>query len=405
MIKKNKYSNLIVSLILILLCFYCFIDYLNGYLLFSYGPLQISQIYKGVLIISLASWIILSCNINNLFFPLLLLLFFLLGIMVRIITNNNDDLGIILISRILLFSLFLLFFIKVNNVNSKRYSKLININFYVLVSSIILGLFGVGLSTYGSLPLIESPGHGIKGFFVAGNELGALFIFFSVLYLVTNNNIFFSTLRRRLFLIFITFISILIGTKTAILGCIFIFSFIEFFLSPKKNIPLKLFISLIILFTIVYFYNDRLISLLSRQYYFFEKNNLFDFIYSGRISFIEDTLDFLLSRNEILIYFFGIDLNVLSQYVKGATEVDLIDIGVWLGIPTMFLILFMYVYMILYISALKRNSKIKLIIFTLVLLFFISLVAGHILTSGMLLPLMPLALFSAKLSTLENHNE
>ncbi|WP_042846698.1 O-antigen ligase family protein [Providencia rettgeri] len=405
--EQRKISNLNVKAIIFLLTFYCLTDYINGYLTINYSFSNLSQLYKSFLIVLLLTWLVITRKGKSIFYLILLFIFFLLGILIRIITSNADDFGIVLISRIILFFLFLTFFENISISYESQYLKLLSINFLVLCITVIIGLFGIGLSTYGSVSLSESQGHGIKGFFIAGNELGALFIFLGVLFLASQKKLFYSNKFRRCILLLIIFISLLIGTKTSILGSILILLYSEFFLLSKKTILVRFFIIALFSFAVLYNYSESIANLFSRQIFFFQNTNFIDFVYSGRIEFINDTLNLLLEKDNILIYFFGIDVNILSQFVKGATEVDIIDISIWLGIPAAILIFSLYLYVISKVKKYNVNSspQIRLIVFTLLLLLIVSFIAGHILTSGMLFPLIPLAIFSARLFRSGNKNE
>lgn len=383
MIKSNY-----LTIIFYLFIPFCFIDVINGYFAFHGINIPLSQIYKLIIIISLIPLVI-----NN-----VLLLFISSALLVGIIyqvanytVSFSEDIAVLI--RIFIFILALLAFYNARNLLRPNHLELINkiyiVNFIFIFLSVLSGLLGFGLTTYGNHLASEIKHLGFKGFFYAGNELGALLICLLpvVVFSLTKNR------YKILTIILFIFISFLIGTKTAILA-ILILSVIIIFSYVKTKLIFKvvlLITVMILIFCIGYYFSDTLESKFELLSYYYDSRGLNYLILSGRDVMFLDAVSFVNDQFTLFDYFFGVGSSYAASQVK-SVEIDFADIMIWNGIFWMFLIYSIFISFSIYVSRLMPKDE-RLVIKTMfILILLASMIAGHVLTSAMLLPIISLML-------------
>jgi len=270
--------------------------------------------------------------------------------------------------------------------------------FLVLVANIVLGVLGFGFSSYdygGSDPDASSE-IGIKGFFYAGNEVSGIFIvlFSSALHLLWQEH-------KKLYFFFAPLVlltGILIATKAAMLSAALLIFIIPIFnernrllnltwLKVKMILPLII-VAVILAFILVPIFEST--GLWGRFIWFYEKKGLIGIILSGRDDFIFAAMDAFMHHANLIDILFGFSKTGLGQITKNAMEIDPIDMYFWYGVSGIILFMaYLGVFLrVSYLATVKGNSLWgPCVLIINIALFSVSLIAGHIITSGMLAPL------------------
>ncbi|HGS4448024.1 TPA: O-antigen ligase family protein [Vibrio cholerae] len=297
------------------------------------------------------------------------------------------DLSMLLKS--LLLPLALLFFVKNKNsigINAKLIIERVFLITFVMISvNVLLGLLNIGYTTYGSNLISSGNGHGFKGFVFAGNELGALLL---VTYpaVVT----FFKErgfIQLSLINIIYVLVSILIGTKTAMFGIILLVAYNFYSINDKakfKIVIVMLFLSFLSYF--LYLNLSFIENYYDRFMFFYEKNGYLFLIFSGRYEFLREVILFVDYNYNIFDYIFGIGASYANNNFK-SVEIDFFDLFVWHGIIWCIIVYISFVYIMFHVA---RNDKEKQCLFMFVILLLVSSLAGHVLTSAMITPLLAL---------------
>ncbi|WP_042150736.1 MULTISPECIES: O-antigen ligase family protein [unclassified Pseudoalteromonas] len=378
------------------------IDTLTGFFVSGLGlDLKLSAMFKfGLLILLIFA---LACySRKNIIILFSLMLTLLIGPLFNLI-NTYDVMGflfdfsyVIKILTPLMIFLFCIEVIKRWPDNAYRYGlKVFYFSFCVLLFNIIAGILGFGFSSYGSKDGEVSIG--IKGFFYAGNEVSGLFVLlFSFILSAAWNSP-----RKIYFLIMapIAVISgVLIATKAAMIAGLLLVVLIPLVNERYKMFNLtwlKISIftpALVGLIAIVYFAVPILqaTGLWDRLVWFYEKKGVFGIIFSGRNEFAVATLESFYEHAGIIESLFGIGLSGLAVIERLTVEIEPIDMYFWFGIPGLLYLvgLFCSFIYISYRAALKKISFwAPFALIANILLFGLSFIAGHTLTSGMLAPL------------------
>jgi len=290
---------------------------------------------------------------------------------------------------ILLISLLIFTFSGIKYLETYKESVKMQSIIFILIwglysANIILGLCGFGFTQY-------ITGGGIKGFFISGNEFSISYVlitYLSSLQLNKNN-------KKVLILLLIasTIFSFYIGMKVAVLGTILVV--LNFIYVNKGNfvnsLSKKNKIQLLSLFIIIFFFGFIILlrqSFFHRIDFLYRRDGLMGAIFSGREQFALQgfklyTIDFIMKEK-----IFGIGIlreelllgNLVNTHHK-IIELDLLDSILSLGILPTILI---YFYWIKYIFKLSRLHSGHF--FIQIMLFIISLFAGHVLFAHILIP-------------------
>jgi hypothetical protein len=276
---------------------------------------------------------------------------------------------------------------------TRRHLKIIEaiffFNFLVIAVSVSSGILGFGLTTYGGQPASEFRGIGYKGFFYAGNELGALLLCLFPIVFITSKTV---VRKVTLSLIFI-FISFLIGTKTAFISVFFV-AIYSVFLLIKISILNKvtLFILLLTSFTAIFIiFQDQIYFKIDAINYVYSNKGIMYLILSGRDSMFNEAFRYTTNNFSSPDFIFGVGSSYAGSKFK-SVEMDFADILIWSGVIWfLFVYIFYFCFSFYVLFLLDKKSK-KVFGLTLFFLFVASLLAGHVLTSGMLLPILSLYL-------------
>lgn len=387
-------------MILFIAHFYLLVDASNGFLLNSFGTsFGISVIYKAILI-GLVLTAIFFEN-KNIFFTYISLIFALLiGPLYGFLKFSDVAMlgfDISMILKIVGMAIFFTYFYNMMLISpaymSKKIHSIILFNYGVILVNFTLAIMGFGFPAYGHGG--DEEFHvGFKGFFYAANELSPV-LFVITAYLM---QYYFLKNKRAYYLVFsLSFIcAALMLTKTGILSCIILLIGIPVLHEKErlfKMTYIKAFLfSLLILFIIITVVNFEEILVSAGIYqkimFFYEKDGLLGVIFSARDKYASQITTIFVQNFGLFGHVFGIGAAGVEQYLaKYSAEIDLYDIYIWygvLGIIIYFMTLFFPLIRASQIFSKDGYTMVSVTILTSIVLFFVSLAAGHVLTSGML---------------------
>lgn len=371
----------------------CFIDSMNGMFYYKGLSLPISITFKILLLLTLSYNI---RNIKHIHIYMIAVFFIFISYFFGIGYYGYGQIDISV--RYLMLFASLLYFIELNrNLETERIVKLIiNFSFIVISINVFLGYLGFGYTTYDSLPISSGLGFGFKGYFIAGNEVGALLLLILPLLIIVNDLSCKVIFRFFLYVIFFL-LSVSLATKTIIIGTILSILFIESIVTRKK---IFLIVTISLIFSsILYFYSNGVFDKFVERYtYILNEKGFINLIFSGRLDFLSEIWGFHISQNGFLHILFGTPIQYLSLYMKPFVEIDFFDILITNGLFVLIIIICACFYIFTRVLTTKQvNNKSKYILLTpMFILFLVSFFAGHILNSGMLLPILPIVIYFTK---------
>lgn len=361
------------------------IDTINGILIRNYY-ISISAGYKFVLLILMVIYLFKK----RIFIPTIFLIFIIFIICFHLLLNIYNIIGLIWSLKFLLIVSSFYFFqylIKNNKLNIIK--KLFIFDFIVLAFNLIFGIIGFGYAQYGRNDI------GTRGFFYAGNEVGALFIVLSIFLL--SDALINKKMKKYLFLsIIILILGVFLSTKVAVLGVvivIFILPIINFITTKRGFIVNKTsfkilnitFVIFIFLFPFAIYLVLYKMNLIARLSYWMNKVDYITLFYSGRNLLAETIYHYLMKHSTFINSVFGYGYNDILSITGRSVEINLIDFYMLFGILGVILI---YGFFILqFINNIFKNSQIFIykpyIQFAIVFLIILSLSSGHIFNSGL----------------------
>ena len=376
-------SKLFDKLIFIFIIIQPFIDAITMYQIRSpIKIISISVITRGLFLVIISFWLYKKCRKKLLFY--ILLGYFVIDVVYIILfTNNSIYQEIANLFQIFYLPLVILFFQLYEN---KKINLSLIFKVYLIYLNFIIVPYFLHIGVYASE---YYPGKsGYYGLFNGGNEISAVILAmlpWIIHYLSNNRNVFLKifTAIETIFCIY------LIGTKTILLGSIIV---LLYFLIPKifkifkkdvlKNILISILIATILLILIIIvvpsmpLYKNILLALK-----FFNVNSLTDFlkievidniIFSGRLNILEN-INEIYCNSQFITYIFGLGETTLLSLKL--IEIDIFDIFYSIGI------LGIFIYLMIMIKGIKKAKLKSIYLFSFILLIFVSLFTGHILTS------------------------
>lgn len=377
-------SKLFDKLIFTFIIIQPFIDAITMYQIRSpIKIISISVITRGLFLVIISFWLYKKCRKKLLFY--ILLGYFVIDVVYIILfTNNSIYQEIANLFQIFYLPLVILFFQLYEN---KKINLSLIFKVYLIYLNFIIVPYFLHIGVYASE---YYPGKsGYYGLFNGGNEISAVILAmlpWIIHYLSNNRNVFLKifTAIETIFCIY------LIGTKTILLGSIIV---LLYFLIPKifkifkkdvlKNILISILIATILLILIIIIvvpsmplYKNILLALK-----FFNVNSLTDFlkievidniIFSGRLNILEN-INEIYCNSQFITYIFGLGETTLLNLKL--IEIDIFDIFYSIGI------LGIFIYLMIMIKGIKKAKLKSIYLFSFILLIFVSLFTGHILTS------------------------
>ena len=268
----------------------------------------------------------------------------------------------------------------------KRAKACLTLGFWVVIFNVMLGYFNIGYYTYPN-----EGGIGFKGFFVAGNELSALFIVLSCFRLHDVWNAF-SFKKYTINALLVLFIGLSIGTKSVILFSLFVIFVVPFFNLRKKIISFKAFalivVAILLMAAILFFLYNWLDTFRvgQRLLFKFSKFSVFDMIFSGRNIWASQVFERISDADGVTPLFLGYGSVALEGVIgKASLEIDPIDIFLYFGIaPALLLIIWAIYIIVVNVVNLNENYYAPSALVANFALLLFACIAGHVWTSGML---------------------
>lgn len=367
---------------------FCLIDVMNGYFSFHGIGIPLSQLYKAYILL-----LLLPILIRN-YFAINVALFLFFGLFYQssfYTISFGEDVAVLMRNAIFIFSVLAFYQTRglLTYLHFLIIKKVFIVNFLVISFSVLSGILGFGLTTYGNNLASIVRHMGFKGYFYAGNELGALLmcIFPFVVFSIE------SKVKKVSVIFFALTVAASIGTKTALLSVFLISVLIFFYYLNFSRLTKFLLIFIFSILTLVLI--SVLISLLEKRFdiltYVYEERGLIYLILSGRDVMLLNAKEVLIDNFSIMDYIFGVGSSYAAYKVK-SVEIDFADILIWNGILWMLFVHLFYIVFSYYVIHILPKKEKVIAGFMFMLILFASTTAGHVLTSGMLLPLISLTL-------------
>ncbi|WP_455593389.1 O-antigen ligase family protein [Bacteroides sp.] len=365
--------NIIDHLIWILINYSLLFDSINGFFLNSGKNILISSSVKTVLILLVVLRLCEKKTIASVIFVFLYVAFLNLHFSLFIPELLGETFNHLFkfLSVILLFLYVKMQMLSFPQLTHGRIQRTFKIALYVLLINILCGMFGMGYAQY-------SGGIGSRGFFYAGNEVsGVALVLFSYI-LFRQMKLYGKSSWQYISISFLLLISsILLVTKTAILGTLATIFIIQDGSGRKRKV-FKTLIILIIVFVGSYYAVEQT-GILSRWQYMYDKGGILSLLLSNRDSYlIEESVDYI--QSGVLGWLFGLGGN-------RSVEMDPFDALFNYGIIGFTIVYTFYFSLLLKAKRLKKKYSSpysSLALYIDALLLIVSCFSGHILFSGMI---------------------
>lgn len=383
------------SLIVLLLFFNLPVDMVNGILLKSgiVLPMSVSQLYKLSILVLILFRLVFFPGVS-IFIISVAYIFLFFSSLIQAISEEEynfllDD--FIKISKYMTpFIAFFYFQGLFRKGMTPKFEKYffywIYFSYAVLAANILVSLVGLGY------PMYDAGNIGTRGFFFAGNEISAILLILCAVIAYQIWNIYHNKWLYVAFLVFNVFLSILITSKTSVLGIFIIFSVIAF--NPKdfkinvKTVFMILLSILVLIPTVVYFAYKLILSstIMIRLTYFWEKLDFWTFIFSSRNIFVEKMWAYYVKDYSIVQKIIGAGQTYYESFLGTIVEIDLLDVFFAYGILGAMVFCFAIALLIATAYSLKKKSYwhpyARLSYTMILILTIISMFSGHIYSSG-----------------------
>ncbi len=394
---KTDFFSIYLVLILVIIAGGLWIDAVTGFVVFELGvDLKLSLLYKMVLIL-----IILLVLVPTSLKTAITLLFILIALLIPAYTMlirfgrldffiKDVAIAIKIFVPLMVFSFFAMTIKTHKNLVKKWGNRALWINFIGLNVNLFIGALGFGYKSY----KVGDGGFGVNGYYVAGNELGGVFV---LLFSFALARVWDLNRRYYILLAMLTiFWGILIATKTTLLASlilVFIVPIISernrlFSLTKLKVLLFFLMLLVTILVIVFVFPLFSQLALWDRLQWIYQSKGLVGLIFSGREIYSKELLSVFENYFGPLQWLFGAGISGISQWAsKYTAEIDFIDVFIWFGCFGLFVVLVQLSFFFLtsYKGLKLASSEFAAAAFTAnVVLLFLAFFSGHILTSGML---------------------
>lgn len=266
--------------------------------------------------------------------------------------------------------------------------------FYFIVTFGLIFNIGVTLFGYGEQ---SYSGYGAKGFMYAGNTLSSLVV------MVCGLGAILCFSKRSIWMVLSFFVSLLlamlVGTKSSVGGVIILtvitFLFMSFFSLNKR----MFFLFLLICFGFFVFSSLNVLvseAFLERVEFFYESGGIKRVLLSDRDLFVSSIYPFFVNDG-ISGILFGISHDTLQFIHKPLVEIDPIDMLFRYGVIGFFVYYLLFAVVIFEAGSKKTGGELesfstKMVLFTVMVIFLISSVAGHVAMNGAVTPYLAVVL-------------
>lgn len=366
------------------------IDSLNGFFLIQLGISVYISIVSKLILFLVGGYILLKNRRGHSFILLFLFIaiFFIFPPILRFFVESRMSFldEIMFAFKYLLFIFCMVLFISNYEGTSREdiIKKMFVVSFLAISFNVILGYLGWGFYTY------KATSTGFKGFYIAGNELSAVFIVVSTFLLC---EIF---ILKRYFIYvlissFLMFISLSLGTKSTLISIAFIIVsapiIIYLFSGKLKWLPLYglgcLSVVSCILFNLDLFMNfDSIQRILVKV----NKLDYLAVIFSGREVWAESMYVYLQNNSSAQNILLGSGLHTVEIVLSGKSlvESDVFDILNMFGLISLVFCLLVAIFFVLYPLFRPSRPYAPHVFIVNVLLLTFAIITGHVWTSGML---------------------
>jgi hypothetical protein len=357
------------------------IDTISGFLMLEgYLNVSVSIFYKSIFILLCVFYLFTSSSANktNKILVLGMLVYICVRSLILVFMGRSEHVLISSLELFKLFSTFILFYslITLPGYTYLKLRKFFFVTLVVVLFNVLLSLLGVAYNSYGD--------YGAKGFLFGGNALSGVIVIIAIHYLVKFYN--YNTNKFLFCTIFFILLSLIIGTKSSILGVILGSLLVVLFKGRLKDYLILFF--LLLLFIASYSIGIDYIestAMFSRLSYFYQSGGLEQLIFSGRLDFLSNVWKVFIEQDAITLIL-GLDPSLLFDLNQQISEMDITDIILSFGFLTLFVYIFLITLTLLYILKSSPESIMHASIITSILLIAIGSIAGHVLFNGVVTP-------------------
>ncbi|OYW94251.1 MAG: hypothetical protein B7X50_12500 [Alishewanella sp. 34-51-39] len=392
-------ANLLDRTVLLLATLFVAIDWLNGLLRHLLPqPLPLSAPVKAVLL-ALLLWRGWQLCRREVQLPLLLMLLMLPGpLYIKWLTGHPylvADLQLIAKAGAMLLA-FAYFSVQAQQRGSDflRWVDFLMLGAFALVLvNAALGLAGYGGTAYQPMDEVSQKFLGVKGFFISTNELSALLLVLSGWLFCRSWQL--CRWAYPLLGMAAIFIAALLLTKTGLFGILLLLAGIPLLLLRGEQwraakIYLLGILGILLVLTVVLLLNWRqllqVIGLYDKLMFAYEQRGLAGILLSSRDFYLQRNFTLVAEQYPHWLQLFGVGQGGVKLWLKKYfIELDFFDLLLFYGLAgaMLFALSFVRLFKALF-SRLTQSPLVKPLLLLNVILFTVAMLAGHVLTSGML---------------------
>lgn len=405
--KGKQLDQLLLQLVLL----FVFIDWLNGLLKHTFGTsFALAALFKAVLLagIVVRGWQLCPRQLRA---PLSLMLLMLLGpVYVALFYSPSFSALPVLVSKLAFLAadlqliakagamlLALAYFSQLAQQNPLDFlrwlDKFVICSYGVLLFNTTLGLFGMGATAYKPMDDVAQSFLGIKGFFISTNELSGLLLVLSCWLLVRAWQV--KRLAYPVIAICSLLMAALLLTKTGVFGTLILIVLIPLLLTPLsqyRQYRRRLLILLVLLLCVVVIvlYNAsallQAIGIYDKLVFAYQQRGIAGILLSSRDFYLIRNFTAVADHYPEWLQLFGVGQGGVRMLLKKFfIEIDLFDLYLFYGLAGALLYgLSFWRLFSLTTKYFHQVSAAAPVMLLNVILLLVSLMAGHVLTSGML---------------------
>lgn len=392
-------ASLLDRSILLLATLFVAVDWLNGalrYLLPQSVP--VSAVFKALLL-ALLLWRGWQLCRREMQLPVLLMALMLPGpLYVKWLTGHPnwlDDLQLIAKAGAMLVA-FAYFSIQAQQrvLDFLRWVDFLVLSaFSLLLVNALLGLAGYGGTAYQPMDEVSQKFLGVKGFFVSTNELSALLLVLSGWLFCRSWQL--CRWAYPLLGLVAIFIAALLLTKTGLFGILMLLLGTPLLLlraeqwrAAKPYLLLALAVLAVLALLLLLNWRSllQLIGLYDKLLFAFEQRGLAGILLSSRDFYLQRNFTLVAEQYPHWLQLFGVGQGGVKLWLKKYfIELDFFDLLLFYGLAgaMLFALSFVRVFKALF-SRLAQSPLVKPLLLLNAILFTVAMLAGHVLTSGML---------------------
>lgn len=373
--------------LLILIGGYLLIDTFNGMLVKTFGlPSVLSAAYKqGILLLVL----IYAFQFERKRFIQSLMCLILIFVWAICRFFLVDDVAFLYAFQeaIKVAYLFILVIVlsKMTVLQEKTVKAVLWFSLIVLILNIISTIAGFGYKTYGEF--------GAKGFFYAGNSISGVIVICAS-YLLTK------AFKRSLLnffvlILFLSAVSLIIGTKSGFLGVSFVALLVMLIHFDTRTLLSGVLMVFAIAIGVYVFYQAILDSgMYHRIAFFYDVGGLQTVLFSGRDVKLDIIMPALVNA-DFSEFLFGANMHELTKTGVTRVEFDWVDMHINFGFLLSAGVYLGYLFIFLRLMLAPKNDLVISALIAFIVLIFISAIAGHVMYNGMVTPLWAFLIASA----------